>query len=100
MGIEAVHRRITARPELAARLDPALPFCRAEVVHAVEQEMACTLHDVLRRRIPLLLLASPSADVSMTRRRLREMSWGGSQSAVSKRPPSYCKRLRPPWPRR
>lgn len=63
LGIEAVHRYITVRPELAARLDPALPFCRAEVVHAAEQGMACKLHDVLRRRIPLLLLASPSADV-------------------------------------
>lgn len=62
-GIEALHARIAARPDLAARLDPTLPFCRAEVVHAVEQEMACTLHDVLRRRIPLLLLTPPTAGV-------------------------------------
>jgi glycerol-3-phosphate dehydrogenase len=58
-GIEALHARIADRPELAARLHPGLPFCRAEVVHAVEHEMARTLHDVLRRRIPLTLLTRP-----------------------------------------
>lgn len=62
-GVETLHARIAAQPGLAARLDPTLPFCRAEVPHVVEQEMACTLHDVLRRRIPLLLLAPPAADV-------------------------------------
>lgn len=62
-GVGALHARITTQPDLARRLDPTLPFCRAEVVHVVEQEMACTLHDVLRRRIPLLLLTSPATDV-------------------------------------
>lgn len=62
-GVDTLHARIAAQPDLAARLDPALPFCRAEVVHVVEREMAGTLHDVLRRRIPLLLLAPPKAGV-------------------------------------
>lgn len=62
-GVEALHARLAAQPDLAARLDPTLPFCRADVVHAVEQEMAYTLHDILRRRIPLLLLTAPTAGV-------------------------------------
>ena len=43
-------------PELARRIVPQAPFCLAEAVHAVREEMATTLEDVLRRRIPLALL--------------------------------------------
>ena len=43
-------------PDLAQRIVAGLPFCRAEVVHCVQHEMARTLIDVLRRRIPLMLL--------------------------------------------
>ncbi|MEZ6131970.1 MAG: glycerol-3-phosphate dehydrogenase/oxidase [Planctomycetaceae bacterium] len=48
--------RVEDAPELAGRIVPELPFCRAEVMHAVQQEMAHSLVDVLRRRIPILLL--------------------------------------------
>lgn len=37
-------------PSLAKRLVQDLPYCLAEVPHAVEREMACTLADVLVRR--------------------------------------------------
>ena len=57
--VDALHDSISQQPALADRLHPELPFCRAEVVHAVEAEMACTLEDVLRRRIPLSILARP-----------------------------------------
>ncbi len=43
-------------PDLARRIVPDAPFCLAEAVHAVREEMATTLEDVLRRRIPLVLL--------------------------------------------
>lgn len=43
-------------PSLAERICPDLPFCLAEIVHAVRNEMARTLSDVLRRRVPLMLL--------------------------------------------
>ena len=42
---------------LGDRLDPELPFVWAQLVYAVETEMAVTVDDVLGRRIPLLLLA-------------------------------------------
>ena len=35
---------------LARRLVLDLPYCTAEVPHAVEREMACTLSDILVRR--------------------------------------------------
>ena len=42
---------------LAQRVVADLAFCRAEIVHAEEHEMARSLTDVLRRRLPLLLLS-------------------------------------------
>jgi glycerol-3-phosphate dehydrogenase len=48
--------RVKASPELGPRIVPDLPFCRAEILHAVEYEMARTLMDIVRRRIPLLIL--------------------------------------------
>ena len=48
-------------PAWARRIEPALPFCMAEAVHAVRSEMALTLDDVLRRRLPLNLLLKDGA---------------------------------------
>ena len=42
---------------LAARIDPESPFARVEAAVAVQDEMAVTAQDVLRRRLPLALLA-------------------------------------------
>ncbi|MEZ6061429.1 MAG: glycerol-3-phosphate dehydrogenase/oxidase [Planctomycetaceae bacterium] len=47
---------VKTSPDLAARIVRDLPFCRAEVVHAARSEMVRTLVDLLRRRIPLLIL--------------------------------------------
>jgi len=43
-------RPVRDDPTLAERLDPALPYTGADVVHAVEREMAVTLADILVRR--------------------------------------------------
>jgi glycerol-3-phosphate dehydrogenase len=42
-----------ASPELAALIDPELPYFWAEVVYAVRAEGARAVADVLRRRVPL-----------------------------------------------
>jgi glycerol-3-phosphate dehydrogenase len=44
---------VEATPALGQRLDPELPYLRAEVVHAVRAEHARDVADVLRRRVPL-----------------------------------------------
>ena len=54
---EALFALIEARPELGAPLVPGLPYLRAEAVHAVRDEMATTLDDVLSRRTRARLLA-------------------------------------------
>ena len=42
---------------LAERIVPELPFCYAEILHAVTSESARTLTDILRRRVPLQILS-------------------------------------------
>jgi glycerol-3-phosphate dehydrogenase len=51
-----LHNILQSAPELARRIVPDLPFCWAEIHHAVSEEMARSLIDVLRRRIPLSIL--------------------------------------------
>jgi glycerol-3-phosphate dehydrogenase len=49
--------RARSDSRLALRMDPELPYIWAEVDHAVECELACTILDVVRRRTQLLLRA-------------------------------------------
>ena len=51
-----IHALLEAHPELRARLVEGLPFIEAEVVLAARDEMARSVEDVLRRRLPLSLL--------------------------------------------
>lgn len=45
-----------ADPELLKRLHPTLPYLGVQVVHAVRSEMALSLTDVLKRRLPAFFL--------------------------------------------
>ena len=58
--VALLHARLRADPTLAARIVPEAPFCRAELDHAHAEEMACNEQDVLRRRVPLAILAQNS----------------------------------------
>ncbi len=49
-------------PALAARVAPGVPVIRAQVLHAVRAEMACTLADVVARRTPLGAAGHPGLD--------------------------------------
>ena len=49
----AVHARCVAEPALCERLVPTLPYVWADVVHAIDGEGACTVADVLIRRLSL-----------------------------------------------
>lgn len=52
----AIRKLINKRPELGETLHPALPFLKAQVIWAAEQEMARTVEDFLARRTRSLLL--------------------------------------------
>jgi len=47
-----VAARCAGHPDLASPIAAALPMPAAAVIHAVEDEMACTLADVVVRRLP------------------------------------------------
>lgn len=52
---------IRSAPQRGDRLHPALPYCAAEVIWAVRQEMARTVEDVLARRTRALFLNAQAA---------------------------------------
>ena len=60
-GIADILNLLRERREWAARIDEHAPFVYAEAVHAVRAEMAGTLEDVARRRLPLSLLVRGNA---------------------------------------
>jgi glycerol-3-phosphate dehydrogenase len=62
-AVEGIHALIHDRVELAERLDPRLPFCKAEIIIAARESMAVTLEDLLRRRMPILILSRVDRDV-------------------------------------
>jgi glycerol-3-phosphate dehydrogenase len=53
MAWRAVVARCKREPASASRMVPTLPYPVAAVLHAVEDEMACTLADVVIRRLPV-----------------------------------------------
>ena len=58
----AIQRLQQSSPDLAAAIDPALPFTFAEVIYAVQHEMARTVEDVLSRRMRALLIDARAAE--------------------------------------
>lgn len=52
---------VAEAPQLAVRIDAGLPFVYADLLLCARDEMAVHLSDLLRRRLPLLILAKPDA---------------------------------------
>jgi glycerol-3-phosphate dehydrogenase len=67
--VEEVLRGIAGHARLAERIVAALPFIYADLLFCARNEMVFHLDDLLRRRIPLLILAKLSED---TLRRVAE----------------------------
>lgn len=56
-NVKKILQTIEQQPALAQRIVPSLPFIEADLIHCANQEMVIHLDDLLRRRIPLLILA-------------------------------------------
>ena len=80
-NFESVLQLIAGQSSLAERIVPDLPFCCAELVYAVRYEMAVTLTDILRRRVPLMLLTRlDSATVKKVCRLVAEhLNWDAAE---------------------
>lgn len=90
-GSDAVVMRamITADPALGERLHPSFPYTLAEVLFAVRHELACTVEDVLARRVRLLFLdasaaleSAPKVAELMARELGRDEAWIAEQLAA------------------
>ncbi len=94
--VQTLHLLIAADPHLARRIVPELAFCMAEVVHAVKNETACTLDDILRRRMPLSILTplDHKALLRVARLAAKELGWSDAQAgqAVKTFPGQYDRR--------
>lgn len=60
----SISEMIAADPAMGERLHPSFPYTLAEVLFAVRHEMACTVEDVLARRVRLLFLDARAASDS------------------------------------
>ncbi len=58
---EIIHSIETA-PDLAVRIIPSLPFILADLLYCAHHEMVIHLDDLIRRRLPLLILAQLTKD--------------------------------------
>jgi glycerol-3-phosphate dehydrogenase len=58
-SVTSIQSLVRCDPALSERLDGDLPFCFAEVAFGASREMAHHLDDLLRRRLPLMLLRPP-----------------------------------------
>jgi glycerol-3-phosphate dehydrogenase len=61
--VEEVLCAIKDEPYLAERIVPELPFIYADILFCARMEMVIHLDDLLRRRMPLLILAKPDESV-------------------------------------
>jgi len=68
MGISGIFHAIEVQADLAQRIVPSLPFIYADLIHCAAAEMVIHLDDLLRRRMPLLILAK------FTRSQLRHIA--------------------------
>jgi glycerol-3-phosphate dehydrogenase len=84
MAWRPVLARCVKDPALASRLVPRVPIPAAAVVHAIEEEMACTLADVVVRRLPIGSASYPGDDVvAACGRIMAAMSgWDGGRLAA------------------
>lgn len=73
---------VQERPDLSCPIHPDLPFIRAEVVHCARHEMALRLEDLLRRRIPLVILARPDRNLAGEMAALASPEMGWSQEEI------------------
>ena len=60
-----LHGLLRERPDLSRRVVVTAPFCRAEILLAAREEMAMTLADALRRRVPATLFADIDREVAV-----------------------------------
>jgi glycerol-3-phosphate dehydrogenase len=62
MKITDIFHRVEMQADLAQRIVPSLPFIDADLIHCAATEMVIHLDDLIRRRLPLLILTRLTAN--------------------------------------
>lgn len=89
--VERIRELAGRNAELAAQLDPELPYIGAEIVWAAREEMARTLDDALARRTRALLLnARAAVRMAPTAARLIARELDRDQKWVDAQVRSFC----------
>ena len=85
--VDTLHTMLRGDPTLTRRVVPEAPFCLGETVLAARAEMAFTLRDVLRRRVPVLTVARPDVTTLTTVAALvgAELGWDSTRRAAEVR---------------
>ena len=83
---DTIRKIANSEPELASRLNDALPYTGAEVIFVVRYEMARTVEDVLARRTRALFLnaraaieMAPQVAALVTKELSRDEAWKRDQ---------------------
>jgi glycerol-3-phosphate dehydrogenase len=76
---EKLLRSIEGKPHLAERIVDTLPFIYADLLYCARNEMVIHMDDLLRRRMPLLILAKLTED---TMRRITETVAGSGHEQI------------------
>ncbi len=71
-------------PDLTERINPTLPIIMADLVFCAEHEMVVHLDDLLRRRIPLVILAQimPDEAANIARIAAKILGWSANQTEL------------------
>ena len=90
--VEEVLRSMADDARLADRIIPGLPFIYADLLFCARTEMTFHLEDLLRRRMPLLILAKLSEDTLRRLARTVAATMGWDEIAISREVVSCLKR--------
>ncbi len=82
--VEQVLRSMEGDPRLAERIVPELPFIYADLLLCACDEMAIHLDDLLRRRMPLLILAKLTEDTLRRIANIVAAAMGWDEAAINR----------------
>jgi len=83
-GAKEIFQSIAAEGALAQRIVPDLAFTYADLLHCAREEMVVHLEDLLRRRMPLLILAKLNQDELRRLARLAAPAVGWDEVAIER----------------
>lgn len=83
-NVTQLHDLLAGDSVLASRIAQDVPLCLGEVVHAARHEMAGSAEDILRRRVPVAILAGNDERALAAAKRVAERELAGAPELDSR----------------